>query len=487
MIASKWTDPFGIRQFLQFLGETRGPYFVTFIKHMFEQRGNFLVTKTFGMDNIITCDPEIIKTVLATSFKDWSVGLRRQAMFPVLGNAIFSVEGEQWSHSRAMLRPQFTKDSISHTHVLEEHVSRLIDRFNSFEGRPFECQKHFFEFTLDSASQFLFGESTDCLLDGKGNSELLNEKGDNADNFAKVFAVSFAFATIRLRLQQMYFLLPDWKYRKSIDRLHRFVDTYVDRAFEQVEKLEEKKDEQDDSDRYVISRELAKVCKDRKYIRDQLLGILLAGRNTTAAVLGWILYECGRNSEIWKKLQEDVLENFGDFEDFDSSNPASNLTYDEIKRCTYVRYVINEALRMYPSVPMNQRVAVKDTFLPKGGGKDGSLPLFCPKGTKVAYSVYALHMRKDFYGDDPEVFRPERWAEGVGKSWEYLPFNGGPRICLGQQFALVEASYTLIRLVQSFDSVELAMEVQTPEPKRSPFSMVHRDGIIVKLVRSESN
>jgi cytochrome P450 len=99
------------------------------------------------------------------------------------------------------------------------------------------------------------------------------------------------------------------------------------------------------------------------------------------------------------------------------------------------------ALRLYPSVPVNQRTAVKTTILPTGGGADQKSPVLVRKGESLAYSVYSLHRRADFYGDDAEEFRPERWDEDIGlyrdettKKYGYLPFNGGPRICLGSRY-----------------------------------------------------
>lgn len=81
------------------------------------------------------------------------------------------------------------------------------------------------------------------------------------------------------------------------------------------------------------------------------------------------------------------------------------------------------ALRLHPVVPANSRMAIADTILPRGGGPDGMSPLFVPKETLCFYSVYAMHRRKDFYGEDAEEFKPERW-ETLRPGWEYLPFNG---------------------------------------------------------------
>ena len=90
------------------------------------------------------------------------------------------------------------------------------------------------------------------------------------------------------------------------------------------------------------------------------------------------------------------------------------------------------ALRIHPVVPGNARMALKDTVVPLGGGPDGKSPLLIPKGWSLAWSVFSMHRRKDLFGEDAEEFKPERW-ETLRPGWEYLPFNGGPRICIGRK------------------------------------------------------
>ncbi len=98
----------------------------------------------------------------------------------------------------------------------------------------------------------------------------------------------------------------------------------------------------------------------------------------------------------------------------------------KVKTVTHPNYDniadIKVVLRLYPSVPLNGRVAVRDTVLPRGGGPDGLSPVMVKKGQNVAYSVYALHRRTDIYGEDALQFRPERWGEGnkIGRGWDYL-------------------------------------------------------------------
>jgi cytochrome P450 len=79
--------------------------------------------------------------------------------------------------------------------------------------------------------------------------------------------------------------------------------------------------------------------------------------------------------------------------------------------------------------------------------------VYVKKGMQVDYSVYVMQRRKDLWGEDADEFRPDRW-DGRKSGWEYLPFNGGPRICIGQQFALTEAGYVIVRLAQRFERIE---------------------------------
>ena len=92
-------------------------------------------------------------------------------------------------------------------------------------------------------------------------------------------------------------------------------------------------------------------------------------------------------------------------------------------------------------------------MLPLGGGPDGRAPTLVRKGQLVSFSFWALHRDKNLWGDDAEEFHPERW-EKVRPTWEYLPFNGGPRLCVAQQLVLIEAGYVTVRLIQTFVRIE---------------------------------
>lgn len=119
------------------------------------------------------------------------------------------------------------------------------------------------------------------------------------------------------------------------------------------------------------------------------------------------------------------------------------------------------ALRLHPPVPLLGKTAIRDTAIPLGGGPDGQSPLFIAEGTRVFYNMYSLHRQESTYGADAQVFRPERWEDpSLRPGWNYLPFGGGPRACLGQQYALTEACYVTIRLMQTYRRIES----RDPEP-----------------------
>lgn len=119
-----------------------------------------------------------------------------------------------------------------------------------------------------------------------------------------------------------------------------------------------------------------------------------------------------------------------------------------------------KALRLFPPVPTNIRYAKRHTSLPHGGGADGSLPIFIARGAIVHYSAWTMHRSAQIYGADADAFRPERWLadsdeeKPLRPGWGFLAFSGGPRICIGQQKALAEAAYVVVRMVQSFGGVE---------------------------------
>ena len=302
-----------------------------------------------------------------------------------------------------------------------------------------DIQTIFFRLTMDSATEFLFGQSVESQL---GALQGLDRP---QDSFATYFDKSQWVCAQRGRFEKFWFLVNNRETRYSDKQVHAFVDRFVDIALRKAQSGKAPLD--DEKQPYVFLDALVATTRDPIELRSQLLNILLAGRDTTASLLSWTTLMLARNPEVFHKLRETIIENFGTY-----SSPQ-NITFASLKSCQYLQFCMNESLRLFPVVPFNRRQATRDTTLPFGGGPDGQSPVYIRKGQAVNYSTHVMHRRKDIWGPDADEFKPSRWANRrVG--WEYIPFNGGPRICIGQQFALTEAGYVLVRLLQRFDQIE---------------------------------
>ncbi|KAI5963461.1 ALK2 [Candida pseudojiufengensis] len=427
--------------------------------------------KIFTTKLFATKDPENIKAILATQFNDFSLGLRHAQFAPLLGNGIFTLDKEGWKDSRQMLRPQFAREQISHVKMLEPHIQILFKHIRKNLGNTFDLQELFFRLTVDSASEFLFGESVESLKDESIGFHIEDFAGKK--EFAKSFNSAQDSMSVRSKLQKLYWLYNPKHFQQCIKVVHTFAQHYVQKA------LSLTPEELDKQEGYVFLYELAKQTRDPKVLQDQLLNILVAGRDTTAGLLSFVFFELARNPEIFKKLKEELYSKFG----FGKDARVEEITFESLKNCEYLKAVLNETLRLYPSVPQNFRLAIKDTTLPHGGGKDGLSPVLIRKNTTVTYSVYATHRSEEFYGKDSTIFRPERWFEPETRKlgWAFLPFNGGPRICLGQQFALTEASYVTTRLIQEFSNLSMNPNTKYPPKKSSHLTMSLFDGLNIEM------
>jgi cytochrome P450 len=427
-----------------------------------------------GLKVVVTKDPENMKAILATQFNDFALGQRHQQFHPVLGDGIFTLDGEGWKQSRSMLRPQFAREQVGHVQSLEPHIQFLARHIESQKGKSFDIQELFFRFTLDASTEFLFGESVGSLQTeeiGAYNPDSF----DGKEEFTEAFNVVQVYLANRALLQGFYWMYNTADFRLRTAQVHKFANQYVKLALDMSPEELEKKSR----DGYIFLYELCKQTRNHDAIRDQLLNILIAGRDTTAGLLSFTYYELARNPDIWAKLKAEIYERFGSGEDVQ----LEDITFESLKKCEYLKAVLNESLRMYPSVPQNFRVATRNTTLPRGGGKDGMSPILIKKGTNVMYSVYATHRDETHYGKDAAVYRPERWFEPSTKKlgWAFLPFNGGPRICLGQQFALTEASYVLVRLAQLFPNLASFDSDEYPPRKASHLTVSLQYGTNISL------
>lgn len=437
----------------------------------FDTEGDTFAFRVAGTYVVNTRDPENIKAILSTQFDDFYLGARSVFLRPLLGDGIFTLDGDGWKHLRAMLRPQFVKEQVAHVQLFERHFQLLRAHIAASKGHDLDLQKLMLKFTIDTATEILFGESCDSLRDasiGYAVSESLQAKQE----FATSFNVSQVISSNRATAQRLYFLVDSKKYRDCNRKVHAFADHFVHKALSMLAADLEKAS----TGKYVFMYELVKKTRDPRVLRDQMLNILLAGRDTTAVLLLTIFLELARSPRIWKKLQEEIWDRFGKGD----LSRVEEITFESLKRCKYLKSVINETLRLYPPVSMNFRQASKNTTLPRGGGPDGKDKMFIAKGQAVYYGVYSMHRDRKYFGPDVAEFRPERWDEEACKkvTWAYLPFNGGPRICIGQQLALTETSYVVVRIMQMFLRIQ-TFEKEYPPKNTNYLTMKMTNGVHV--------
>ena len=213
------------------------------------------------------------KMALLTWGLDFGYGLRRQIFFPLLGDGIFTQDGAAWKHSREMLRPQFARQQYQNLDILREHVDDLIACILK-SRKSIDLQPLFFRFTLDTTSAFLFGESTYSLR--------ANQSADEIE-FAKAFDIAQDYVVQRYRYLDLYWLIDGRRFCEACASVHTFIENIMNRRQSNAAKSS------DGHGRYVFIDAIAKDSHDRKALRDQLLNILLAGRDTTACLLSWTL------------------------------------------------------------------------------------------------------------------------------------------------------------------------------------------------------
>ncbi|MCJ1400451.1 hypothetical protein MMC11_003656 [Xylographa trunciseda] len=455
-----------------------------YVTRRYHEEGRWVYTNdSYGLDtSICAADPRLLQAVLATNFTDWGLGeVRQRAVGPLLGwNGVFTSDGPMWHNSRTLLRPQFQREQVSDLSAAEKHVGHLFKAMEEAEG---DLLPLLLRFTLDVTTEFLCSDSVDSqtLLMKNGSPEC-EESVQRARMLEQAFADANKGAQLRLKAGRFHWWTNTRKFRDACATWANYGDHFVDAALRLKRQRTEDRHQgkgADKKDKYLFLHDMADnpAPENRILMRDLVIQLLFAGEDTTASLLAFVLRCLAHHPGAWAQLRDEVFSAFGT-----ESAGKAEITFSSLKACTYLQNVIKETLRLYPPIPMNAREALQDTVLPVGGGKYGNDPCVVRKGTVVKYSPYVMHRREDIWGSDAKEWKPDRWVDKkVG--WEYLPFNGGPRICIGQQFALTEAAYAIVRIAQHFEQVsctEPELEIST----KLSTALFPRKGVPLRFIRS---
>ncbi|KAI0142831.1 cytochrome P450 [Xylariaceae sp. FL1272] len=202
---------------------------------------------------------------------------------------------------------------------------------------------------------------------------------------------------MRMQLGKLWRLYRSRQNREACDIVNNYVDSMVQEAVEKA-KLAKPRGGSiiEDDPRYTFLGALAHQGLSLEEIRSHVLNM---PRASTASLMSSVFRLIAEDTRVQQRLRQEIWNNLN----------GRLPTYEDVRNLTYLTWVLKETLRLYPPVSQNIRAATKDTFLPVGGGPDGTAPVFVPKGAEVGYMIYSTHRRTDISGDDADDFRPERW------------------------------------------------------------------------------
>ena len=278
-----------------------------------------------------TADPRNVQAVLATNFKDWSMGSSRDFLHDFLGKGIFTQDGTEWHQSRALLRPSFTRTQIADFEVLEEHSEEMFQTINELKvNNIIDLKDLVSDLTLDFSAQFLFGKSADAL---KQRREGSGEKG-----LAFWFGRSLWYVTASFGFGGMHWLYRPREYLDGRKFVHNYIDKVVADALEAHDERLRSGEKQEKSGRYVFLTALTDEIQDPTALRAQVINIMLAGRDTTASLISWSIWVLARNPRVFRQLRSEIALHLG------VGSKSRLPTWQELKDMKYLQAVIHESM-----------------------------------------------------------------------------------------------------------------------------------------------
>lgn len=273
-----------------------------------------------GSRSLSTIEPENLKSILSTNFTSYSFGSKRNnALEPFLGASIFTLTGPDWQHSRALIRPNLAKDQFVDAEMttLEKHFGRLLSAIPR-DGSEIDLQPLFFAFTLNTSIELLTGQ--DVYLD--------HDVSRMFDDAERLIGDQFLLSFIPFRRSRRQYL-------KACQLCHTWVDRYVLEAIKEHQSQTWKTFTEEDKDsregKYSLLSELVKETYDVPRIRGELIGMLTAGRETTASALSSLWFTLAKRPEIVQKLQKEIGE-------LNGQKP----TFTQLKKMRHLQNTIQE-------------------------------------------------------------------------------------------------------------------------------------------------
>lgn len=365
--------------------------------------------------------PDHVGYVLQANHRNFRRSRNVDKLKRSLGNGLLTNEGASWLKQRRLMQPAFHRKRIAHFgETMTNETQKLLAAWHaeSARGKPREVSGEMMRLTLAIVSRTMFGATVTQEAEQLGPAVTVLQEEAHRRQFVLVD-------------------LPEWV---PLPKLRRAKEAR--KAIEQVITgiIESRRrsgvSEHEDLLSMLMNAKDADTGEpmDDAQLRDEVRTIFLAGHETTSNALTWTWYLLARNPEAATKLRAELDRVLG----------GRLPTTDDIPQLPYTKMVVEESMRLLPPVWALSREAISDDEI--GGCR-------IPSGSTVVLSQFITHRHPDFW-DDPESFDPERFTPDRTKErhrFAYFPFGGGPRICIGSSFAMLEAQLLLATIAQRYE------------------------------------
>jgi cytochrome P450 len=386
-----------------------------------------IVSSTLGKRELILINrPDYIHEVLVAQAEKFHKSEQfKQFTKPLLGNGLLLSEDDDHRRNRKLVAPAFVHRRIpEYAKVMLEYTERVMNAWH--DGDVIDISTEMMRITLAIAGKTLFGSDVSSdAMEVKDKLTFLNHYAE--EQLRLPIHLPFSWPTLR-----------NIRVRKAIASLDAIIYRMI------AERRASDSDQGDLLSMLLLARdEDDGTGMSDKQVRDEAMTIFIAGHETTGNATSWMWYALAKHPDIFQKLREEV-------------STVDNVL-ENLHRLPYALQVFKETLRLYPPVYMTVRTATEDVWV------DGYR---IKKGVAVMISPYLLHRKSDYFSD-PERFDPDRFSienESHIPRSAYLPFGAGPRICIGNQFALMEGQIIAATIARKF-TFELASDApQAMEP-----------------------
>jgi cytochrome P450 len=376
--------------------------------------------KVFNRKLVLLTDPTLIRFVLQTNQKQYTKGSQYKFLKLILGNGLVTSEGDLWKRQRKLIQPAFHK----------QYINTLFDDMLFCTNI---MMKEWDEYVKTEKELYLSDEMMKVTLRIISKTMLSTDVNSEAETIR----TSLVFIGSQIAQKAMKPIqLPMWfptndnveflKSKKNLDKIiYKIIEEHRQSTNKRGDLL----------DMLIASKyEDTGECMPDDLLRDEIMTIFVAGHSTTATALAWTFYLISQNPEVYDKLKKEVDEVVGDGE----------LTFQHLQQLRYTKNVFNESMRIYPPVWMIVRKAAEDNMVGD---------YLIEKDTDVLIPPYIVHHDATLW-KDADKFIPERWDTEEVKQMDkftYFPFAAGPRMCIGNNFALFEADIIIAKVIQKFD------------------------------------